>query len=418
MTNPSSKLPKLWNPDLNDLVRELNQTAASGEAPPSTGPAPAAKVSVEGSLDAPRSLEDSADDPLGGMLAEMTRRGASDLLLIVGLAPVYRINGELVSSSRAPLERREFRELFSAFLTARIDAQLASTGSADFSMRLGSASGARAWRFRVNVHKQRGELAASIRALPPEIPTLAQLNLPASLGELVKATRGLVLVCGPTGSGKSTTLAAMVGEINRTKRFHIVTVEDPIEYEHANDRSVIEQIEVGRDASSFASALRSSLRQNPDVILVGEMRDQETAAIALTAAETGHLVLSTLHTSDTTQAISRIVDLFASNQQSQIYKQLALSLTAVVSQQLIPRVDGRGRVPAAEVLIANYAVRNLIRNERLQALYSEITVGRKQGMVALEDSLASLVNRGLISNEEAQVRARHPEELNNYLRSR
>jgi twitching motility protein PilT len=248
------------------------------------------------------------------------------------------------------------------------------------------------------------------------VPTLPQLRLPPSLAELVKPQRGLVLVCGPTGSGKSTTLAALVGEVNRNESRHIITIEDPIEYEHRNAKSIIEQVEIGRDAPSFASALRASLRQDPDLILVGEMRDLETVATALTAAETGHLILSTLHTSDAAQAIHRIVDVFPPAQQTQIKQQLALSLNAIVVQHLIPRSDNQGRAVAVEVLLANHAVRNHIRNEKLQNLPTEITLGKRQGMIALEDSLASLVRDGFITAEDARVRSSRPDELDSLLR--
>jgi twitching motility protein PilT len=225
-----------------------------------------------------------------------------------------------------------------------------------------------------------------------------------------------VLVCGPTGAGKSTTLAALVGEINRTSARHIVTIEDPIEYEHRNGQSVVEQVEIGRDAPSFAAALRASLRQDPDVILVGEMRDLETAATALTAAETGHLILSTLHTSDAAQAIHRIVDVFPPVQQTQIKQQLALSLNAIVCQQLIPRSDGKGRAVAVEVLLANTAVRNHIRQDKLQNLITEITLGKRQGMISLEDSLARLVQQRQITAEDARQRTSRPDELESLLK--
>jgi len=225
-------------------------------------------------------------------------------------------------------------------------------------------------------------------------------------------------VCGPTGSGKSTTLAALVGEINRNDARHVITIEDPIEYEHRNAKSIIEQIEVGRDAPSFAAALRASLRQDPDVILVGEMRDLETVATALTAAETGHLILSTLHTSDVASAIHRIVDVFPSAQQTQIKQQLALSLNAIVVQQLIPRSDGSASVVAVEVLHATYAVRNQIRNDKLQNLAQEITLGKRQGMMTIEESLVRLVQDGLITLEEARVRASRPDELESLMRVR
>ena len=395
------------DPELTQLVRELNETeAATDDAraatawPPSTVP--------EG-------------NPIERLLIEMAQRGASDLVIVAGAPPIFRLAGRLTRTAEAPLSGDDIQSLLAPMLTARLREKIESEGAADFSLRLSKSSSEddrRAWRFRVNVHRQRGTLAAAVRALPTEVPTLQQLKLPPALAELVKPTRGLVLVCGPTGSGKSTTLAALIGEINRTEARHIITIEDPIEYEHRNGMSIVEQVEVGRDAPSFASALRASLRQDPDVILVGEMRDLETVATALTAAETGHLILSTLHTSDATQAIHRIVDVFPPQQQTQIKQQLALSLNAIIVQQLIPRSDNSGRSVAVEVLLANYAVRNHIRTDKLQNLATEITLGRRQGMISLEDSLARLVQEGMITHEDARVRSARPDELESLLRSR
>ena len=246
---------------------------------------------------------------------------------------------------------------------------------------------------------------------------MGALGLPGSLADLVKTTRGLVLVCGPTGAGKTSTLAALLGEINRSRTCHVVTIEEPVEYEHPNVRSIVEQVEVGTDAPSFVAALKAALRQDPDVLLVGEMRDLETISIALTAAETGHLVLSTLHTSDAAQAIHRIVDVFPAVQQEQVRQQLALALNAIVCQQLVPQTDGRGRVPAVEVLIANPAVRQHIRRGRIENLRNEITLGKRMGMITLEESLARLVRAGAIGIEEAQIRATHVDELESLLRS-
>jgi twitching motility protein PilT len=393
------------DPDLEALVRELNDAEAATNEDRAATSWPSANV-PEG-------------NPLEAMLIEVAQRGASDLLIVSGAPPVFRIGGRLVRTTDAPLSTDDIHALLATLVTPRVREKIDAEGAADFSLRLGRAAtdeDRRAWRFRVNVHRQRGTLAAAIRALPTEVPTLQQLRLPPSLAELVKPQRGLVLVCGPTGSGKSTTLAALVGELNRTEARHIITIEDPIEYEHRNAKSVIEQVEVGRDAPSFASALRASLRQDPDAILVGEMRDLETVATALTAAETGHLILSTLHTSDAAQAIHRIVDVFPPGQQTQIKQQLALSLNAIVVQHLIPRSDNKGRTVAVEVLLANYAVRNHIRNEKLQNLATEITLGKRQGMISLEDSLAALVREGLVTPEEAKVRSSRPDELDSLLR--
>jgi len=392
------------DPGLEALVRELND---SGEAPTAASDSPIPFHVPEG-------------NPLERLLIEVAQRGASDLLIVAGVPPVFRVAGRLERIGD-PLSADDVQSLFAALLTGRVREKLDSDGAADFSLRLGrsaSEEDRRAWRFRVNVHRQRGTLAAAIRALPTEVPTISQLRLPPSLLDLVKPTRGLVLVCGPTGSGKSTTLAALIGELNRSESRHIITIEDPIEYEHRNAKSIIEQVEVGRDTPSFAGALRAALRQDPDVILVGEMRDLETVSIALTAAETGHLILSTLHTSDASQAIHRIVDVFPPIQQTQIKQQLALSLNAIVVQHLIPRSDNKSRTVAVEVLLANYAVRNHIRNEKLQNLATEITLGKRQGMISLEDSLARLVQEGMITIEEARVRSSRPDELDSLLRGR
>ena len=392
------------DPELSQLVRELNDSEPAVSEPRPAWPAAAVP---EG-------------NPFERLLIEMAQRGASDLIIVAGAPPIFRIAGRLAKTTDAPLSGDDIQSLLASMLTSRVREKMESEGAADFSLRLsaGSDEDLRAWRFRVNVHRQRGTLAVAVRALPTEVPTLQQLRLPPSLAELVKPTRGLVLVCGPTGSGKSTTLAALINEINRTSAKHVITIEDPIEYEHRNASSFIEQVEVGRDAPSFASALRASLRQDPDVILVGEMRDLETVATALTAAETGHLILSTLHTSDATQAIHRIVDVFPPQQQTQIKQQLALSLNAVVVQQLIPRADNSGRSVAVEVLLANYAVRNHIRSDKLQNLPTEITLGKRQGMISLEDSLAALVREGAISAEDARVRSSRPDELDSLLRGR
>ena len=393
------------DPDLQALVRELNDSeAATNEERAAMAWAPASVA--EG-------------NPLEKLLIEMAQRGASDLLLVAGVPPVFRIGGRLTRTADAALSNDDIQALLGAVVTARMREKLESDGAADFSLRLARTADdedRRAWRFRVNVHRQRGTLAAALRALPTEIPTLAQLRLPPSLADLVKPTRGLVLVCGPTGSGKSTTLAALVGEVNRTEARHVITIEDPIEYEHRNTKAVIEQIEVGRDSPSFAAALRASLRQDPDVILVGEMRDLETVSTALTAAETGHLILSTLHTSDVAQAIHRIVDVFPPTQQTQIRQQLASTLHAIVVQHLMPRSDNNGRAVAVEVLLTNNAVRNHIRNEKLQQLATEITLGRRQGMISLEDSLARLVQDGAITADDARVRSSRPDELDSLLR--
>src|SRR5438105_4116905 len=339
------------DPELDQLVRSINEATEEGRVgepvpyQPLQNPWPPADV--------------PAGNPLEPLLAEMARRGASDLLIMADAPAIFRDGGLLVEADAPPFAREELPALFASLLTPRVRERIEGEGAADFSLR---AAGT---RFRVNLHRQRGTFAAAVRALPPAIPTIAELLLPPSLADLVKPASGLVLVCGPTGSGKSTTLAALVGEINRTVSRHVITIEDPIEYEHRNGVPAIEQIEIGRDAPSFAAALRAALRQDPDVILVGEMRDLDTVATALTAAETGHLILSTLHTRDAAQAIHRIIDVFPPGQQNQIKQQLALSLNAIVCQQLIPRSDNGGRAVAVEVMLANIAVRNHIRHDKL-----------------------------------------------------
>ena len=415
---------QIRDPDLDRLVRELNEKSSAGAPDDASGlvfepvdPAAAPPDSLR--LRAPEQALVSEGGSLDKLLKAVIGEKASDLLLIAGLPPIYRINGRLLRmEDHGPLDGGEISRIFQTHLGVKERQDLEERGSTDFSLSLSRRDEgiAGAWRFRVNIHRQRGDLGAAVRALPSEIPTLAGLNLPPTLAELIKPSRGLVLVCGPTGSGKSSTLAALVGEINRSRASHIITIEDPIEYEHRSVRSAIEHIEVGRDTRSFHEALRASLRQDPDVILVGEMRDLETVATALTAAETGHLVLSTLHTNDAQQAVHRVVDVFPPAQQSQIRHQLALSLHAIVVQQLVPRADGRGRVPAIELLLANYPIRHHIRSDALQKLYNEITLGKRQGMIALEESLAQLVHRGVIGDDEARMRASHPDALEAMLR--
>ncbi len=269
-------------------------------------------------------------------------------------------------------------------------------------------------RYRINIHHQRGALAGSIRLFPEGIPTLKSLNLPPALRELALARQGLVLITGPTGCGKSSTLAAIIDLINSERRHHVVTIEDPVEYVHTNRSALIEQIEVGRDAPDFASSIRSILRQNPDVILVGEMRDAETMATALTAAETGHLVLSTLHTNDTSQAVSRVLDNFPAGNQTQMRQQLSLALLAVVAQQLVPGVDGR-RYPAVEILRASSGVRSLIRKGDDHQLYTAISTGRADGMISMEQSLAEMAERGRITRQVALEHGFRRSDLERYL---
>src|SRR4029077_4669123 len=323
-------------------------------------------------------------------------RGASDVLLIAGAPPMLRVTGNLTAGSGAVLDAEDVRSLVLPLLEPAQSEELQKRKSVDLSFVRENIG-----RFRVNIHHQRGTLAASIRLLPSRIPSLESLHLPLSLAKLAERRQGLVLVTGPTGSGKSSTLAALIDIVNTKRAAHVVTIEDPVEYQHANRSSIIEQIEVGRDTPDFAVTLRSIMRQTPDVILVGEMRDSETIATALTAAETGHLVFSTLHTNDTIQSMSRILDSFPAGNQPQIRQQLSLALAAVVAQQLVPGVDGVNRWPATEIMIATDAVRALIRKGDDHQLRSQISVGRADGMMTMEQSLTDLVKAGRISRDTA-----------------
>jgi twitching motility protein PilT len=271
-------------------------------------------------------------------------------------------------------------------------------------------------RFRINLHHERGSAAAAIRALPSRVPAFADLHLPASVQSLARLPRGLVLIGGPAGSGKSTTLAALVNEINRCESRHIVIIEDPIEYEHRHNRSIVEQVEIGTDAPDFPTALRAALRQAPDVIVVGEMRDTETMRIAVAAAETGHLVFSTLHTTDVATTVSRIADSFPLERQSTIRQELAMSLAAVLTQILLPSKHG-GRYPAAELLMVGYGARQHIRRNALQHLHQEIAITKKKGSFTLEESLVQLISDGHISREDASICAIHPVDLDILLKS-
>jgi len=321
------------------------------------------------------------------------------------------VKGALTPAAGKPLSAEDIRSLLVPLLTARQSEELERNKSLDFCFARGQIG-----RFRANFHYQRGTLAASIRLLPAQVPSLESLHLPAALAQLAEPRQGLVLLTGPTGCGKTSTLAALLGLINIRRRDHIITIEDPVEYEHANHNSIVEQIEVGHDTPSFAQAVRAVLRQDPDVILVGEMRDAETMSAALTAAETGHLVLSSLHTNDTSQSISRILDIFPAGHQSQIRQQLSLALVAIVTQQLVPAADSANRYPAVEVLMATTAMRNLIRTAQDHQIRSHISTGRAEGMMTMEQSLAELVGTGRISRETAFSHCYNVAELRQYLK--
>ena len=344
------------------------------------------------------------------LLALAVQRGASDVILVAGSGVALRVKGCLTQPGGKPLSSEELRSLLLPLLTGRQAEELEANKSLDFCFVRGSIG-----RFRANFHFQRGTLAASIRLLPAQIPSLESLHLPLGLAQLAERRQGLVLLTGPTGCGKTSTLAALLDLINARRRDHIITIEDPVEYQHANRSSIVEQIEVGHDTPSFASAVRSVLRQDPDVILVGEMRDSETMSAALTAAETGHLVLSSLHTNDTSQTISRILDIFPAGHQSQIRQQLSLALLAIVTQQLVPALDNANRYPAVEILMATNAIRNLIRTAQDHQIRSHISTGRSEGMMTMEQSLAELVSAGRIARDTAFSHCYNTHELRQYL---
>jgi len=349
-------------------------------------------------------------DKLKNFLVELLRRGGSDLLLVHGVAASIRMDGEVQKIGDAPLEGSEIESLVQPILTPAAAAQYRAAQIADSSYRIAGVG-----RFRINLHRERGHAAATIRALPVTLPLLGELRLPVEVGNLASLRRGLVLIGGAAGAGKSTTLAALVNEINKRDARHIVTIEDPVEYEHQHVRSVIEQVEVGTDAPDFPTALRAALRQAPDVLVVGEMRDPESMAIAVSAAETGHLVLSTLHTTDVASSISRISDSFPMERQNTIRQELAMAISAIVTQMLLPSRKG-GRVPAAEMLMAGYGARQHIRRNALQHLHQEITMTKGKGSITFEESLARLVKQGHLEREEAMEYAVHPDDLKSLLR--
>jgi len=345
------------------------------------------------------------------ILLEVVDRKASDLHLTAGAAPMLRQRGRLVALENYPLlSPEDTREFIYSILTTEQRRRLETDLQLDFAYVVPGRA-----RFRVNAYFQRGAVAAAFRLIPSEIVPIDGLGLPPIVHELTRRPRGLVLVTGPTGSGKSTTLAAMIDEINRTREEHIVTIEDPIEFVHAHKRCIINQRELGNDATSFASALKAALRQDPDVILVGEMRDLDTISTALTAAETGHLVFATLHTQDAPQTIDRIIDVFPPSQQAQIRVQLSVSLQGVITQQLLPTADGAGRCVACEVLVPNAAVRNLIREGKIHQIPSVIQTGAAQGMQSMDSALATLVRAGTITQELAESRSSARDELRRLL---
>jgi twitching motility protein PilT len=337
----------------------------------------------------------------------MVQKGASDLHITTGTPPQLRIDGSLVPLRLPPLAPPETKQLCYSILTEEQKVVFETRNELDLSFGVKNLS-----RFRANVFMQRGAVAGAFRAIPFRILTFDELGLPPIINELANKPRGMVLVTGPTGCGKSTTLASIIDKINGERRLHIMTVEDPIEYLHSNKSSIVNQREVGSDTGSFKDALKYVLRQDPDVVLIGEMRDLETIEAALTISETGHLVFATLHTNSTVQSINRIIDVFPPHQQSQVRAQLSFVLEGVVAQQLVARCDGPGRALAVEIMVPTPAIRNLIREEKVQQIYSAMQAGQeKHGMITFNQSLFLLHQRRLISQEEAFLRCSDVEEL-------
>lgn len=375
------KAPKVEPPDLERIVRELNERH---DATPRTS---------------------AATLIFDRWLTELVARGASDLLLVAGAPASMLLNGEVHNLESQTLSGAEIEAAVVPALNAHALQIYRANQIADASYRIAGVG-----RFRINLHRERGHAAAAVRALPTRVPSLDELSLPAPVEALSRLARGLVLIGGPAGAGKTTTLAALINEINRRESRHIVTIEDPIEYEHTHIRSVVEQVEIGTDAPDFPTALRAALRQAPDVLVVGEMRDAETMRIAVAAAETGHLVLSTLHTTDVASTVARISDSFPVERQNTIRQELAMALAAVLTQILLPSTAG-GRVPAPELLMVGYGARQHIRHNALQHLHQEITITKRKGSFTLEESLAKFAIGGQIDREEALAAAIHPEDL-------
>lgn len=340
------------------------------------------------------------------ILVRAVEAKASDVHLTVGLPPVFRINGKLKRIDMEKLSSKDTLFLADELMDKKHLLVFQEKGEVDFSHTILGVS-----NFRINVFKQNGVVAASIRLIPKLIPTLEELNLPPILASFAKLPRGLVLVTGPTGSGKSTTLAAMINYINQNKKEHIITLEDPIEYRYEHLNCIVNQREVNSDTLSFSNGLRAALREDPDVILVGEMRDAETIGIAITAAETGHLVLATLHTADAAQTVNRIIDVFPENQQQQIRVQLAGTLQGIVAQQLLPTVGGNARVAVFEILVATPALRNIIREGKTHQLQSYIQTGSQYGMVSMDAALGKLVRMHVVDKEVALQRCVEPKEF-------
>ena len=347
------------------------------------------------------------DIDFADLLMEVVHRKASDLHLTSGANPTVRVRGRLTPLEEYPkLSPTDTREIVYSILTGDQRQRLETDWQLDFAYSIPGHA-----RFRVNAYYQRGAIGAAFRLIPFNLTSIDELGLPPAVHEFTRKPRGFVLVTGPTGSGKSTSLAAMIDEINSTREEHIMTIEDPIEFLHAHKKCLVNQRELGSDAQSFADALKAALRQDPDVILVGEMRDLETISTALTAAETGHLVFATLHTQDAAQTIDRVIDVFPSHQQGQVRVQLSVALQGIMTQQLLPNADGSGRVVASEILVPTPAVRNLIREGKTHQIYSVMQTGSAVGMQTMDTALVSLIRQGKISQKLAEARSSTPDEL-------
>lgn len=345
------------------------------------------------------------------LLTKTIQEGASDLHIVVGAPPIIRLNGTLEAlPGYNNLKPDETQEIIYSVMNEEQIAEFESEKECDLSFGIEGLS-----RFRLNVYRDRGSVVGAFRAIPFEIKSFEELGLPRIIADFAYKPNGLVLVCGPTGSGKSTTLAAIIDRINRERSVHIITIEDPIEYLHSHQTSIVNQREVHADTNSFNASLRRVLRQDPDVILIGEMRDQETILAALTVAETGHLAFATLHTNDALQTINRIVDVFPAGQQDQVRTQLSFVLEGVVVQQLIPRADGLGRCLGLEIMMPNTAIRAIIRSEKLEQIPSHIEIGTGEGMMTMNQSLYRLVRRNIITLNTAMERSNNPEGLQRLL---
>lgn len=386
----------------------MTQSAPSTINPMTGQPVTAVQPTVVATA-RPLALDDAHIDDL---LRAMHEKGASDLHIAVGIPPIIRVDGALVPVPYEKVTPQDSQRLIYDILTDEQIQRFETDLELDFSYQL-----ARVARFRVNVYRDKGNVAIAFRQIPQRIPTIKELGLPAVLEELTRLPRGLVLVTGPTGSGKSTSLAAMINQINTEQSRHIITIEDPIEYLHNHRFSVINQREVGQDTKQFKNALRAALREDPDVILVGEMRDLETMQMAVSAAETGHLVFATLHTNSAATSVERIVDSFPPGQQEQVRLQLSNNLQAILCQQLLPRANQPGRICSMEIMRASPAIRNLIRENKAHQITSMIQTSANVGMQTMDQSLRDLYVRGMITYEECMSRAMNPPELEKMIKT-